>query len=201
MLLLFYRRWAVVVLLLKWVFELQHCISYGAASFTRLCKYLNGQKDLIDNIDNCMRESEKFYLTFNHARFVRLRKFERATIMQLWLQQNFSAVVWCTCGVSHNLVSACRKISANGKGFHRRMVQWFIYLDWNIWHCTEKVGSMLVSEHLRTYPSPNPTLTLICRQLAVLWFGGGRGKGAVAKILTLIENAFSLDLRSFWDRP
>ena len=77
------------------------------------------------------------------------------------------------------------------------MVQWFIYLEWNIWHCTEKVGSMLVSEHLGTYPSPNPTLTLICRQLAVVWFGGGRGKGAVAKILTLIENAFSLDLRSF----
>ena len=56
----------MVVLLLKWVFELQHCISYGAARFTCLCKYLNGQKDLIDNIDNCMSESVKFYLTFNH---------------------------------------------------------------------------------------------------------------------------------------
>ena len=89
------------------------------------------------------------------------------------------------------------KFPANGKGFHQRMVQWFIYLEWNIWNCTEKVGSMLVSEHLRTYPFPNPTLTLICRQLAVVWFGGGRGKGAVAKIVTLIENAFSLDLRSF----
>ena len=49
----------MVVLLLKWVFELQHCISYGAASFTRLCKYLNSQKDFIDKVDNCIRESVK----------------------------------------------------------------------------------------------------------------------------------------------
>ena len=56
---------------------------------------------------------------------------------------------------------------------------------------------MLVSEHLRTYPSPNPTLTRTFCQLVVVGFGGGRGKGAVAKILTLIENAFSLDLFSY----
>ena len=93
MLLLFYRRWAVVVLLLKWVFELQHCISYGAARFTCLCKYLNGQKDLIDNIDNCMRESVKFYLIFNH--------FESSCTLgsaeKVWTSNNNAAKLFCSC--------------------------------------------------------------------------------------------------------
>ena len=41
-----------------------------------------------------------------------------------------------------------------------------------------------VSELLRTYPSPNPTLTLSCSQLIVV--GLGRGRCAVAEVLTLI---------------
>ena len=137
MLLLFYRRWAVVVLLLKWVFELQHCISYGAASFTRLCKYLNGQKDLIDNIDNCMRESVKFYLTFNH--------FESSCTLcsaeKVWTSNNNAAVIAAKLFHSCMMHMQCEsqfwcllaaKFPANGKGFHQRMVQWFIYLEWNI---------------------------------------------------------------------
>ena len=137
MLLLFYRRWAVVVLLLKWVFELQHCISYGAARFTCLCKYLNSQKDLIDNIDNCMRESVKFYLTFNH--------FESSCTLcsaeKVWTSNNNAAVIAAKLFHSCMMHMQCEsqfwcllaaKFPANGKGFHQRMVQWFIYLEWNI---------------------------------------------------------------------
>ena len=161
---------------------------------------------LIRLITAYVKAWNKFYLTFNH--------FESSCTLcsaeKVWTSNNNAAVIAAKLFHSCMMHMQCEsqfwcllaaKFPANGKGFHQRMVQWFIYLEWNIWNCTEKVGSMLVSEHLRTYPFPNPTLTLICRQLAVVWFGGGRGKGAVAKIVTLIENAFSLDLRSFWDRP
>ena len=43
-------------------------------------------------------------------------------------------------------------------------------------------GSISVTEQLRTYPSPNPTLTLTCYQLTFI----GLGKGCViSHILTL----------------
>ena len=50
-------------------------------------------------------------------------------------------------------------------------------------------GSMSVSRQLRTYLSPNPTLTLTYDQLTIAEMGEGRGGGrcVIAQILTLIR--------------
>ena len=48
--------------------------------------------------------------------------------------------------------------------------------------CCSNVGSMSVSEKLPIYPSPNPTLTLSCKQLTVVGLGGGVG----VQMLTMI---------------
>lgn len=42
----------------------------------------------------------------------------------------------------------------------------------SVWrNSIKKTGSMLVWEQLRTYPSPNPTITLTCSLLTVDWEG------------------------------
>ena len=52
-------------------------------------------------------------------------------------------------------------------------------------------GSMSVSRQLRTYLSPNPTLTLTYGQLTIAELGegraGGGGRCVIAQILTLIR--------------
>ena len=50
----------------------------------------------------------------------------------------------------------------------------------------EKFGSISVSGQLRTYPSPNPTVTLTYYDMS----GLGRGRCAVAQILILIHKSF-----------
>ena len=49
-------------------------------------------------------------------------------------------------------------------------------------------GSMSVSRQLRTYLSPNPTLTLTCDQLTVAGLGEEGGKCQILTLIRLVVN-------------
>ena len=92
---------------------------------------------LIILIAACVKAWNKFYLTFNHfessctlcsAEKVRTSNNNAAVIAaklfhSCMMHMQCESQFWC-------LLAA--KFPANGKGFHQRMVQWFIYLEWNI---------------------------------------------------------------------